>query len=183
MASPLPNMTDVAQRAGVSHQTVSRVLNGHPNVAEPTRQRVLAAISALGYRPNPTARALVTQRTQTIGVVARDTTLFGPASTLLAIELAARSAGYRVSIASARLRERESVEEAVEELLAGAVDGLLVVAVGDALPAAEALIGRTPLSWSAPSSPRCHRCGWTRRRADAWRPTTCWVSAIAPCTW
>ena len=94
MGSRLPKMTDVACRAGVSHQTVSRVVNEHPNVAGATRQRVLAAITELGYRRNSQARALVTRRTQTIGVVTRDTTLYGPASTLLAIELAARSADY-----------------------------------------------------------------------------------------
>ena len=146
MGSRLPKMTDVALRAGVSHQTVSRVVNDHPNVAAPTRERVLAAISELGYRRNPQARALVTQRSQTIGVVTRDTTLYGPASTLLAIELAARTAGYRVSIASARLADPESVAEAVEELVGAAVDGLVVVAVGDALPATvDGLGGRTPV--------------------------------------
>ena len=57
-----PAMTDVARLAGVSHQTVSRVLNGHPNVREQTRLRVQAAITELGYRPNRAARALVTGR-------------------------------------------------------------------------------------------------------------------------
>ncbi len=146
MGSQLPKMTDVARRAGVSHQTVSRVINAQPNVAGPTRERVLAAISELGYRRNAQARALVTQRTQTIGVVTRDTTLYGPASTLLAIELAARAAGYRVSIASARLRDPGSIAEAVDELVAAAVDGLVVVAVGDALPASvDGITGRTPV--------------------------------------
>ncbi|MGH3249525.1 MAG: LacI family DNA-binding transcriptional regulator, partial [Trebonia sp.] len=53
-------MTDVAKLAGVSHQTVSRVLNDHPNVREQTRLRVQAAINELGYRPNKAARLLVT---------------------------------------------------------------------------------------------------------------------------
>ncbi len=139
-------MADVAEAAGVSHQTVSRVLNAHPNVAGGTRDRVLSAISDLGYRRNAHARALVTRRAQTIGVVTRDTTLYGPSSTLLAVELAARAAGYRVSIASARLREAESVTEAVDELTAAGVDGLVVVAVGDALPTpVGGLGGRTPV--------------------------------------
>ena len=51
-------MTDVARLAGVSHQTVSRVLNDHPNVREQTRRRVQAAITELGYRPNRAARVL-----------------------------------------------------------------------------------------------------------------------------
>ena len=57
-------MTDVARLAGVSHQTVSRVLNGHPSVREETAGRVRAAIAELGYRPNRAARALVTGRSQ-----------------------------------------------------------------------------------------------------------------------
>ena len=76
-------MADVAIAAGVSHQTVSRVLNGHPHVRPATRDRVLAAIEQLGYRRNPSARALVTRRTLTIGVVAYNTTLFGLDTRLL----------------------------------------------------------------------------------------------------
>src|SRR5262245_54093339 len=78
-------MTDVARLAGVSYQTVSRVLNDSPNVREDTRDRVLAAIRKLDYRPNSMARALITGRSKTLGVVTFDTTLYGPASTLLGI--------------------------------------------------------------------------------------------------
>ena len=67
-------MADVAQRAGVSYQTVSRVLNESPNVRGDTRKRVLAAIRELDYRPNSVARALVTGRSNTLGVVTFDTT-------------------------------------------------------------------------------------------------------------
>ena len=75
-----PVMADVARLAGVSHQTVSRVVNDHPNVAPQTRDLVLAAISQLAYRPNAAARTLVTRRTHTLGVISCDTDLFGPAS-------------------------------------------------------------------------------------------------------
>jgi len=75
-------MMDVARLAGVSHQTVSRVINDHPNVSEATRQRVLAAIVELGFRPNRAARSLVTGRTEVVGVVTQRSTLFGPASVL-----------------------------------------------------------------------------------------------------
>src|ERR1700739_2081363 len=75
-----PAMTDVAKLAGVSHQTVSRVLNDHPNVREQTRLRVQAAINELGYRPNKAARLLVTGTSQVIGVVSRSSPLFGPAA-------------------------------------------------------------------------------------------------------
>ena len=93
-------MYDVARLAGVSHQTVSRVINGSDHVRPETRDRVLAAMEKLDYRPNTVARALVTGKSQTLGVVTFDTTLYGPASTLVGIERAAHAAGYFVSIVS-----------------------------------------------------------------------------------
>ncbi len=121
-------MADVAQRAGVSYQTVSRVLNESPNVRGDTRKRVLAAIRELDYRPNSVARALVTGRSNTLGVVTFDTTLYGPASTLLGIEQAAHDAGYAVSISSLRSLERSSVLAAIEQLRAQGADGVAVIA-------------------------------------------------------
>src|SRR3712207_4410917 len=121
-------MADVAQAAGVSHQTVSRVINRSESVRPETRERVLAAMRELEYRPNPVARALVTGRSRTLGVVSFDTTLFGPASTLFGIERAAHDAGYFVSIVSLRALTRSSVLSAVERLRAQGVDGILVIA-------------------------------------------------------
>ena len=66
----LPSIADVASFAGVSHQTVSRVLNHHPSVRDLTRARVLAAIDQLGYQPNTAARALASGRSKTLGVIA-----------------------------------------------------------------------------------------------------------------
>ena len=123
-----PVMADVARLAGVSHQTVSRVLNDNPHVKEETRERVLLAIRELDYRPNSAARTLVTRRSQTLGVVSFDTTLYGPASMLYGIEQAARSAGYFVSIASLRSLDGRSVQEAVDRLRDQAVEGVLVIA-------------------------------------------------------
>src|SRR6185312_587605 len=91
-------MADVAKLAGVSHQTVSRVINDSAHVRPETRERVLAAMRKLDYRPNSVARALVTGRSRTLGVVTFDTALFGPASTLVGVERAAHAAGYFVSI-------------------------------------------------------------------------------------
>lgn len=124
----MPVMADVARVAGVSHQTVSRVLNDHPNVRAETRERVLAAIADLGYRRNLAARALVTRHTRTLGVVSFDTTLYGPASTLYGIEQAARAAGYFVSIVSLKTITRASVLEAIGVLAGQGVDGIVVVA-------------------------------------------------------
>ena len=123
-----PAMTDVARLAGVSHQTVSRVLNDHPNVKEQTRLRVRAAIAELGYRPNKAARALVTGRSQLIGVVAQNSTLFGPASLLAAFERAAAEAGFAVSVGSVDRLDRESIAGAVERHLDQRVAGLVVIA-------------------------------------------------------
>lgn len=120
-------MTDVARQAGVSHQTVSRVLNGHPNVSRQTRATVLAAIRDLGYRPNAAARTLVTGRTNVLGVISFDTTLYGPASMLYSIERAAHPS-YSVAIASLAGLDRRSLTEAVEQFLGQAVDGIIVIA-------------------------------------------------------
>ena len=121
-------MADVARLAGVSQQTVSRVLNESPHVSPSTRERVLEAVRKLAYRPNRVARALVTGRSRTLGVVSFDTTLYGPASTLLGIEHAAHDAGYFVSIASLRSLDATSMLNAVERLGEQGVDGILVIA-------------------------------------------------------
>ncbi len=120
-------MTDVAQLAGVSHQTVSRVLNDHPNVRPRTRENVLAAISQLGYRPNAAARTLVTRRTHTLGVISFDTTLYGPASMLYGIERAAQDTFF-VAIASLPALDRRSVLDAVDRFVGQGVEGIIVIA-------------------------------------------------------
>jgi DNA-binding LacI/PurR family transcriptional regulator len=121
-------MSDVARLAGVSHQTVSRVINGSEHVRPATRDRVLAAMRKLDYRPNPVARALVTGRSHTLGVVTFNTTLFGPASTLVGVERAAAAAGYAVSIVSLESVGREEVGDAVTRLRQQGVDGVVVIA-------------------------------------------------------
>jgi DNA-binding LacI/PurR family transcriptional regulator len=132
-------MTDVARLAGVSHQTVSRVLNDHPNVREQTRLRVRAAIAELGYRPNRAARALVTGRSQLIGIVAQNSTLYGPASLLAALEQTAAEAGFAVSVGSVGKLDRESVAGAVGRHLDQRVAGLIVIA--PLVSASDALAG------------------------------------------
>jgi DNA-binding LacI/PurR family transcriptional regulator len=139
-------MMDVARLAGVSHQTVSRVLNGHPSVSEQTRLKVRAAIAELGYRPNRTARALVTGTSQTIGVVAPNTSLFGPASMLAAFEEAAQSTGFSVNVGTVRKLDERSITDAVERHLDQRVAGLVVIApVASARGALDRLAGNIPL--------------------------------------
>jgi DNA-binding LacI/PurR family transcriptional regulator len=124
--SARPLLVDVARLAGVSHQTVSRVLNDHPNVSPQTRAVVLAAIRDLGYHPNAAARSLASGRTRALGVISFDTTLYGPASMLYGIERAAHP-GYSVAIASLPSIGRGSLVEAVDRFL-GQVEGIIVIA-------------------------------------------------------
>lgn len=119
---------DVAALAGVSRQTVSRVLNDHPEVAAETKERVLAAMSELGYRMNNAARALGTKRSRTLGILASDALQYGPSRSIAAIEAAARAAGYWVSAAFAQSGDPDSVAAAVEHLQAQSVEGIVVVA-------------------------------------------------------
>ncbi len=138
-------MADVARLAGVSHQTVSRVLNGHPNVSPATRAGVLAAIRDLGYRRNAAARTLVTGKTNALAVISFDTTLYGPASMLYGIERAAHPE-YSVAIASLPAFDRKSMTEAVEWSLGQAVEGIIVIAPQIlAVQALAGLAGDVPL--------------------------------------
>jgi DNA-binding LacI/PurR family transcriptional regulator len=123
----LPRLNDVAALAGVSHQTVSRVVNNNPNVSKATRERVEAAISELGYRRNTAARSLVTRRSQTIGVVGSELSQYGPANTILGVEQAARDAGYFVSIAALKTVNRDTISDALRHFQDQSVDGVVVV--------------------------------------------------------
>lgn len=123
-----PVMADVARIAGVSHQTVSRVLHDHPNVRPRTRERVLAAVRELGYRPNAAARTLASRRTRTLGVISFNTTLYGPACMLYGIEQAAREHEYSVTVAAVGTLDRYSVLDAVDRLRDQNVAGIVVIA-------------------------------------------------------
>jgi DNA-binding LacI/PurR family transcriptional regulator len=123
-----PNIYDVARAAGVSHQTVSRVMNDHPSLRAETKKRVLEVMAELDYRPNLAARALVTSRTRTIGVLSSQSLLFGPASSIQAIEFAARDAGYIVVTANVDGTDEASIREGIRHLLNQAVEGLVVIA-------------------------------------------------------
>ncbi|OUM43789.1 LacI family DNA-binding transcriptional regulator [Arthrobacter agilis] len=121
-------MRDVARRAGVSHQTVSRVINGPPSLRAATRDRVLAAMDELSFRPNRAARALVTSRSTTIGVLVSKGFEYGPAASLQAIDSAAREAGYGVDVAHLDDVDTSSIRSALDRLLAHGVDGIIILA-------------------------------------------------------
>lgn len=122
----MATILEVAKLSGVSTQTVSRVLNDHPYVSPQTRKKVESAIDELGYRPNPAARALSNGKTQILGVVSANTTLFGPASTISAVQTSARESGYSISLYSISNIDIKEILIAVDELLHSGVDGLVL---------------------------------------------------------
>jgi len=118
---------DVAALAGVSHITVSRVVREHPMVRGSTRERVHSAMRALGYEPNPAARALVTGRSSLIGVVASNTALYGPAAALIGLESAAAEHRYFLTVAGLESLDAPAVTRAVSRLRQQAVAGVVLV--------------------------------------------------------
>jgi LacI family transcriptional regulator len=136
---------DVASRAGVSVATVSRVLNEHPAVRPETRDRVLSAVSELGYRRNALARSLRTDQTFTLGLVISD--VLNPFFTELArsVEDEARALGYSVIIGNAD-EQPELQDHHIRTLLDRHIDGLLVSPTDGGSPLMlEAARGGTPM--------------------------------------
>jgi DNA-binding LacI/PurR family transcriptional regulator len=123
-----PTIRDVARLADVSHQTVSRVLNSHPSIRPETRDRVLEAMRTLNYHPNRAARALVTSRSQTLGILAAGSTMYGPASSIASIEAAARARGYWVNTANIDAADPQSITNGLAHLMAQSIEGLVVIA-------------------------------------------------------
>ncbi|WP_246657660.1 LacI family DNA-binding transcriptional regulator [Arthrobacter yangruifuii] len=123
-----PNIRDVAAAAGVSHQTVSRVINGHSNLRETTRQRVLDAMEELQFRPNRAARALVTRESRIIGALVASGAEYGLTASLQAVQTAASEAGYVVDAAHIDSADRGSIEAALDRLMSHAVEGLVLLA-------------------------------------------------------
>lgn len=153
-----PSMHDVAALAHVSHQTVSRVLNGFEGIRPDTRQRVLDAIDELGYRRNLAARSLATGRTGVVGVIAPDNPTFGATSSLYAVEHALRDAGLQPLITATASR-RSSIEAALEFLHGRSVEALVIMApsrkvlevhdsMGAEVPTAYLLTGEERGRWS-----------------------------------
>jgi DNA-binding LacI/PurR family transcriptional regulator len=119
-------MAQVAERAGVSHQTVSRVLNDASLVKEETRLRVLAAIEELGYRRNYAARILATNRSHRIGMVTAHLGLHGPSMIALGVQEAGYAAGYDVSLIGVPEFSAELLDHAVDRLSDQAVEAIVV---------------------------------------------------------
>jgi len=127
-----PRMIDVARLAGVSQQTVSRVVNNTSNVAPELRERVELAIGQLRYRRNPAARALATSRSMSIGIVSFGLVQYGPSLALAGIADEALRAGYATSLVSLADVDRASMREALHHFEDDSVDGIIVLAPIDA---------------------------------------------------
>ncbi|GAA4913499.1 LacI family DNA-binding transcriptional regulator [Nesterenkonia rhizosphaerae] len=141
-----PSMVDVAKQAGVSHQTVSRVLNAPETVSPDTRRRVERVMRELGYRRNSQARALKTRSTGLIGVISQGDTDFGPARMTLAIEEAARERGYATALTVVRDASADTVEKTLDFFLSHGIDGIVVITPVPALAeAAKQLSKKTPV--------------------------------------
>jgi DNA-binding LacI/PurR family transcriptional regulator len=129
MMNKKANIYDVAERAGVSHQTVSRVLNNHPNLKLSTREKVEMAIRELEYHPSHAARQLVTSQSNLIGLLLTESDLYGPSSILNAMEREARSAGYSVLSISILADDPQSWQEGIEQLRRLDIDGVMTIAL------------------------------------------------------
>jgi DNA-binding LacI/PurR family transcriptional regulator len=127
-----PVMADVARLAGVSHQTVSRVINGQDNLRPATREKVEEAIRQLGYRPNTAARALVTRKSATIGVIGSKSGYWGPSTVHRTIQAAGRDAGYFVSSVNLQSMTRDELVDAIDHLRHQGVEAIVLIHATDA---------------------------------------------------
>lgn len=116
---------DVAEQAGVSVQTVSRVINDHPDVSDQTRARVQAVIAQLRYRPNAIARSLITRSSGVLGVVASGFQLFGPAQLLAGIERQATELGWHLMLQIADRSNPDDYDRIAANLITQNVDGVI----------------------------------------------------------
>lgn len=122
------SITDVAAHAGVSHQTVSRVLNGHPYVSVRTRDAVESAIRDLGYRPSRAARALAMGSSRSVTVLASNTTLYGYAATLQGVEEAARMKRLSLMISVVDSMDADVIQAAVSSVSDPRSGSVIVIA-------------------------------------------------------
>jgi LacI family transcriptional regulator len=124
---------EVASAAGVSAQTVSRVINDKPDVSPQTRQRVQDVIERLGYRPSAVARSLIRQRSYALAVVTAGLRLLGPSRTLSGITTAAEEFGYSLLLKELPFFETNNIKPIVQTLISHQVDGIIwaVPEVGD----------------------------------------------------
>ena len=127
------NIKDVAAIAGVSKQTVSRVINDRPDVSPATRKRVKEVIEQVGYRPSALARSLTSKRSYTLGVVIAGLKYIGPSTLLNGITSTAEEAGYCLILKELPRFVYDDIEPVFQDLFSRQVDGIIwaVSEVGD----------------------------------------------------
>lgn len=122
---------DVAQAAGVSTQTVSRVINSRPDVSPDTRARVQQVVKELGYSPNVIARSLSRGRTNTFGVVGFGLSYFGPSSVLSGIEQKSNELGFSLLLSLLDNFDPAQIDGILRNLLSRQVDGIIWAVPGN----------------------------------------------------
>ncbi len=122
---------DVAREAGVSTQTVSRVLNERPDVSSETRLRVQQVIVELGYSPNVVARNLSRGRTSTLGVISYGLIYFGSSGVIAGIENKANELGYSLTLSLIDRVEPSRVESIIYDFLSRRVEGIIWAVPGN----------------------------------------------------
>nr|WP_315268195.1 LacI family DNA-binding transcriptional regulator [Microbacterium lemovicicum] len=127
-AGRAPSIRDVARLAGVSYQTVSRVINNSSQLRPETAERVRSAIAELRFVPSQAARALATSRTRLLGVLGPRTTTYGLATMVQGVESAARAAGYRLTVTNLASSAPDDVRASIDHLVRQSVEGLIAVA-------------------------------------------------------
>jgi DNA-binding LacI/PurR family transcriptional regulator len=117
---------DVAALTGVSYQTVSRVINGMPEVAASTRARIQQVLAEVGFRPNLTARQLASKRSTTVGLVTFATNFYGPSQIMVHSEQASKELGLTFMFSGIVESSTRDIRRAVDELCAHQVCGILI---------------------------------------------------------
>jgi DNA-binding LacI/PurR family transcriptional regulator len=120
-----PSISQIAEEAGVSPSTVSRVINQHPDVSEAAREQVTRVIKRLGYRRNAIARSLITRRTNTLALITSDLDRFGPCTVLSEAETQTQALGYKLYFNMVSLSDLCRVADVLHDLLAYGVDGII----------------------------------------------------------
>lgn len=123
---PQVTLHDVATASGVSSQTVSRVINQRPDVAEATRAHVWETIRRLGYKPNTLARSLVLRRSQILGVITLPLNDYFRAQIITGLEKQARALGYACQM-SFTSDNASDLSDLIDAMLARQVAGIVIL--------------------------------------------------------